>query len=82
MLVRVRPCLERGRPEAVARDGTEERRTAAAVRRLSHAVIDPDPPGTHHDIALLEDLTGNGLPDIVGKPYHPERHIDLWLQER
>jgi hypothetical protein len=27
------------------------------------------------------DLTGDGRPDIVGKPYHPERHIDVWFNE-
>jgi len=27
----------------------------------------------------VADLTGNGLPDIVGKPYAPERHVDVWL---
>ena len=29
--------------------------------------------------AKVGDLTGNGLPDIVGKPYNPERHIDAWI---
>ena len=27
------------------------------------------------------DLTGDGRPDIVGKPYHPDRHIDVWFNE-
>lgn len=31
--------------------------------------------------AKVGDLTGNGLPDIVGKPYDPERHIDVWFNE-
>jgi len=31
--------------------------------------------------AKLGDLTGNGRPDIVGKPYMPERHIDVWFNE-
>ena len=31
--------------------------------------------------AKVADLTGNGLPDIVGKPYHPQRHIDVWWNE-
>jgi hypothetical protein len=31
--------------------------------------------------AKIGDLTGNGRPDIVGKPYQPERHIDVWLNE-
>jgi hypothetical protein len=30
-----------------------------------HIVIDPDPPGAHHDILLVTDLTGNGLPDVI-----------------
>jgi len=38
-----------------------------------------------HGIATHEakvgDLTGNGRPDIVGKPYDPERHIDVWFNE-
>lgn len=29
----------------------------------------------------VADMTGDGRPDIVGKPYMPERHIDLWLNE-
>ena len=29
--------------------------------------------------AKVADLSGNGRPDIVGKPYTPERHIDVWL---
>jgi hypothetical protein len=33
--------------------------------KFRHRVIDPDPPGSHHDIVLLADLTGNGLPDII-----------------
>jgi hypothetical protein len=33
--------------------------------RFRHVVIDPDPPGTHHDIVLTTDLTGNGLPDVI-----------------
>lgn len=31
--------------------------------------------------AKLADLDGDGRPDIVGKPYDPERHIDMWLNE-
>ncbi len=31
--------------------------------------------------AKMGDLTGNGYPDIVGKPYLPERHIDVWFNE-
>jgi len=38
-----------------------------------------------HGIATHEakvgDLTGDGRPDIVGKPYDPERHIDVWFNE-
>ncbi|MCD6352395.1 MAG: VCBS repeat-containing protein, partial [Armatimonadetes bacterium] len=30
-----------------------------------HEVIDDDPPGSHHDVTLLADLTGNGLPDLI-----------------
>ncbi len=35
--------------------------------------------GTHE--AKLADMTGDGRPDIVGKPYDPERRIDLWINE-
>ena len=31
--------------------------------------------------AKIADLTGNGRPDIVGKPYNPESHIDIWFNE-
>ena len=31
--------------------------------------------------AKVGDLTGDGRPDIVGKPYRPESHIDVWLNE-
>ena len=31
--------------------------------------------------AKVADMTGNGRPDIVGKPYHPQRHIDIWYNE-
>ncbi len=31
--------------------------------------------------AKVADMTGDGRPDIVGKPYEPERHIDLWINE-
>jgi hypothetical protein len=33
--------------------------------RFRHEVLDPAPPGSHHDILLLADLTGNGRPDII-----------------
>jgi hypothetical protein len=31
--------------------------------------------------AKVADLNGDGRPDIIGKPYHPERHIDVWFNE-
>jgi hypothetical protein len=31
--------------------------------------------------AKVGDLTGDGRPDIVGKPFHPESHIDVWFNE-
>lgn len=34
---------------------------------------------THEAKAV--DLTGNGRPDIVGKPWEPEQHIDVWYNE-
>ena len=30
-----------------------------------HVVIDPDPPGSLHDITLIADVNGNGLNDII-----------------
>lgn len=29
--------------------------------------------------AKVGDVDGDGRPDIVGKPYYPEKHIDIWL---
>ena len=46
--------------------------------RFEECVIQRGIP-THE--AKVGDLTGNGRPDIVGKPYSPERHVDLWLNE-
>jgi len=31
--------------------------------------------------AKVGDLTGDGKPDIVGKPFHPESHVDVWFNE-
>jgi len=31
--------------------------------------------------AKLVDMTGDGRLDVVGKPYHPERHVDVWYNE-
>ncbi len=31
--------------------------------------------------AKVCDLTGDGRPDLVGKPYMPERHIDVWFNQ-
>ena len=28
--------------------------------------------------AKLADMDGDGRPDIVGKPYHPDGHVDVW----
>ncbi len=33
--------------------------------KFRHVVIDENPPGAHHDILLLADLTKNGLPDVI-----------------
>ncbi|MFC6731886.1 MULTISPECIES: VCBS repeat-containing protein [unclassified Haladaptatus] len=32
--------------------------------------------------AKVVDLNGDGRLDIVGKPYEPERHVDVWYNER
>jgi hypothetical protein len=31
--------------------------------------------------AKVADISGDGRPDIVGKPYDPERHVDVWYNE-
>ena len=31
--------------------------------------------------AKAADLTGNGLPDIVGKPYSEKGRINMWFNE-
>lgn len=37
--------------------------------------------GTPVHEAKAADLNGDGKPEIVGKPYHPERHVDIWWNE-
>lgn len=34
--------------------------------------------GTETHEAKAVDMTGNGLPDIVGKSYGPDHHVDIW----
>jgi len=31
--------------------------------------------------AKVADMTGNGRPDIVGKSYGPDHHVDIWYNE-
>jgi len=31
--------------------------------------------------ATVTDLTGDGRPDVVGKSYRPETHVDVWYNE-
>ena len=33
--------------------------------KFRHEVIDPDPPGSEHDITLIADVNGNGRNDII-----------------
>lgn len=33
--------------------------------KFRHQVIDPDPPGSQHDITLVADVNGNGRNDII-----------------
>ena len=47
--------------------------TQPAPLSFRHEVIDADPNGTHQDVCLIAD--------IDGKPYQPERHIDVWFNE-
>jgi len=42
-------------------------------------VENPVDRGTPTHNARVADLTGDGRPDIVGAPYGPERHVDLWV---
>ncbi|MBE3132369.1 MAG: VCBS repeat-containing protein [Acidobacteria bacterium] len=44
--------------------------------RFDETVISRGIP-THE--AKVADLNGDGKPDIVGKPYEPERHVDVWF---
>ena len=46
--------------------------------RFDEVTIERGVP-THE--AKVGDLTGDGRPDIVGKPYLPERHSDVWCNE-
>lgn len=46
--------------------------------RFAEVIFERGVP-THE--AKVGDLTGDGRPDIVGKPYEPQRHIDLWFNE-
>jgi len=46
--------------------------------RFEEVIISRGIP-THE--AKVADMTGDGRPDIVGKPYEPERHIDIWYNE-
>ncbi|MFB6151545.1 MAG: FG-GAP-like repeat-containing protein [Haloarculaceae archaeon] len=41
-------------------------------------VVDRGTP-THEARAV--DLTGNGRPDVVGKSYQPDPHVDVWYNE-
>lgn len=53
--------------------------------KFRREVIDPDPNGSHQDVCLIADINGNGRgdgkPDIVGKPFQPESHVDVWFNE-
>ena len=49
-----------------------------AAAELDEVIFERGIP-THE--AKVADLTGDGRPDIVGKPYVPERHIDVWFNE-
>lgn len=46
--------------------------------QFEHVLIQEGVP-THE--AKVADIDGDGRPDIVGKPYSPERHIDVWFNE-
>ena len=44
-----------------------------------HEIIDPDPLGTKHDICLIGDIAGNGLPDIVIASKYGENNL-VWYE--
>ena len=46
--------------------------------RFEEVLISQGVP-THE--AKVGDVNGDGRPDIVGKPYEPERHVDVWFNE-
>jgi hypothetical protein len=49
---------------------------------FSHETVDASPPSRELEFCHTTDLTGNGRPDIiVGKPYHPQRRVDVWYNE-
>jgi len=54
-------------PHAVDRGSPQQEETPVgkAAPRFRHVTIDPEPPGGEHDVTLLHDLTGNGLPDAI-----------------
>jgi len=45
---------------------------------FEHVVVDRGTP-THE--ARVTDMTGDGRPDIVGKSYGPECHVDIWYNQ-
>lgn len=47
--------------------------------RFEHQVIDAAPPGGGHDVTLLTDLTGNGLPDLIIGGKHGESAL-FWYE--
>lgn len=69
----------------VAEMGLGENRSPKHVVFVNHGggefvetVIDR---GTATHEAKVVDLTGDGRPDIVGKSYGPDHHVDVWYNE-
>jgi len=73
-----------GRPDVVVAEtglGQNERPRIFLYRNhgaggFQETLVDQGTP-THN--AQAADLTRDGRPDLVGAPYGPERHVDLWV---
>ena len=47
--------------------------------KFEHRIIDPHPNGTKHDICLVGDISGSGLPDVVMASKYGEDNL-VWYE--